>query len=64
MFIAFLEFSTIFPTVLNTPIMIYLLARGGSGSLDVRGFAGRQTTRRSCPLLQSTPLQKKSYFTL
>jgi len=42
--------------------MIYLLAREGSGSLDVRGFARRQTTRRSCPVFQYILPQQKSYF--
>jgi len=29
-----------------------LLAREGSDSLDVRGFAGRHNSKRYCPLLQ------------
>jgi len=44
--------------------MVYLLAREGSGSLDVRRFARRQTTRRSWPVLQYILPQQKSYISL
>jgi len=39
-------------SVLGIPRMFSVLAREGSGSLDIKGFAGRHTTRHCCSLLQ------------
>jgi hypothetical protein len=51
-FIAFLK-DTIFQAALDTTtIFCPFLLREGSGGLDVTGFAGRHTSRRSCFRLQ------------
>jgi len=50
--ITFLEPSTLFQSALDTPRMVHLfLAREGSGSLDIRGFAdegGGGRARQTC----------------